>query len=66
MYSLIFGLLTGNSNLVRVPSKNFDQIKIICLCFNKILKKKKFSVLKKVTIIRYKKDDPEFTKNFHC
>ena len=47
MYSLIFGLLTGNSNLVRVPSKNFDQIKIICLCINKILKKKKFSVLKK-------------------
>ena len=65
MYSLIFGLLTGNSNLVRVPSKNFDQIKIICLCINKILKKKKFSVLKKkITIIRYKKDDPEFTKKF--
>ena len=65
MYSLIFGLLTGNSNLVRVPSKNFDQIKIICLCINKILKKKKFSVLKKkITIVRYKKDDPEFTKKF--
>ena len=29
-YSLIFGLLSGNSNLVKVPSKNFHQISIIC------------------------------------
>ena len=25
MYSLIFGLLTGNSNIVKVPSKKFKQ-----------------------------------------
>ena len=29
-YSLIFGLLNGNSNIVRVPSKKFKQIDIIC------------------------------------
>lgn len=28
-YSLVIGLLTGNINIVRVPSKNFEQIKII-------------------------------------
>ena len=34
-YSLTFGLLSGNSNIVRLPSRNFIQIKI----FNQILKK---------------------------
>ena len=29
-YSLIFGLITGNSNIVKVPSKKFDQVQIIC------------------------------------
>ena len=46
-YSLIFGLLTGNSNIVKVPSKNFYQIKLICGEINKILKKKKIHQLKK-------------------
>ena len=36
-YSLIFGLITGNSNIVKVPSKNFEQISIICKVLNKIL-----------------------------
>ena len=35
-YSLIFGLLTGNSNIVKVPSKDFKQIEIICSCINEI------------------------------
>ncbi len=46
-YSLIFGLLSGNSNIVKVPSKNFDQIKIICNIFRKIFKKKKIFYRKK-------------------
>ena len=29
-YSLLSGLLAGNLNIVRVPSKNFEQIGIIC------------------------------------
>ena len=39
-YSLIFGLLTGNSNIVKVPSKNFPQIDIICAVLKKVLKSK--------------------------
>jgi len=39
-YSLIFGLITGNSNIVKVPSKNFEQITIICKAINKLIKKK--------------------------
>ena len=41
VYSLIFGLLTGNSNVIKVPSKKFEQVSIICSLINKILKKKK-------------------------
>jgi hypothetical protein len=62
-YSLIFGLLSGNSNIVKVPSKNFDQIKIICNILCKIFKKKKSFIEKKVTIIRYNNDDI-ITKKF--
>ena len=40
-YSLIFGLITGNSNIVKVPSKKFEQISIICDALNKVLNKKK-------------------------
>lgn len=29
MYSLITGLLSGNANIVKVPSKDFDQVRII-------------------------------------
>ena len=38
-YSLVFGLLSGNSNIVRLPSKNFIQIKILHKIFYKTLKK---------------------------
>jgi hypothetical protein len=57
-YSLVFGLITGNSNIVKVPSNNFQQIKIICKEINNILKKKKYFLLKKnITIIKYQVND---------
>ena len=62
-YSLIFGLITGNSNIVKVPSKEFDQVKIICNLIKKILSKKKNFLKKKITIIQYKENN-EFTKKF--
>ena len=40
-YSLLFGLLSGNSNIIKIPSKKFSQIDIICDCIKKVLKKKK-------------------------
>ena len=44
-YSFVFGLLSGNSNIVRVAKKN-PVNKIIINSFNKISKKKKFNFLK--------------------
>ena len=61
-YSLIFGLITGNSNIVKVPSKKFEQITIVCKILNKLLKKAKFNLIKKmISIVRYS-DNPEFTQ----
>jgi hypothetical protein len=36
-FSFIFSLLAGNSNIVRVPSKQFSQIEIICNAVNDLL-----------------------------
>ncbi len=63
-YSLIFGLLTGNSNLVKVPSKEFPEIEIICKSINKLLKKKKYIKIKHmISIVRYN-DYDQFTKKY--
>jgi hypothetical protein len=35
-YSLIAGLLSGNSNIVRIPSKNYDQVEIIVDAINSL------------------------------
>lgn len=63
-YSLIFGLLTGNSNIVKVPSQKFKQIEIICFCIKKILKKKYRIVKEMLLIIRYKKEEDIITQEF--
>ena len=38
LFGLIFGLISGNSNIIKVPSKKFDQVDIICQVISKILK----------------------------
>jgi len=53
-YSLIFGLISGNSNIVKVPSKRFKEIAIICKSMKYVLNKKKyFQVKNMISIIRY-------------
>ncbi len=41
IYSFFFGLLSGNSNIVKVPSKSFPEKNIILSAINKLFKKKK-------------------------
>lgn len=36
-FSLVSGLLTGNANVVRVPSKDFPQVSVIVRAFNTVL-----------------------------
>jgi len=56
-YSLIFGLITGNSNVVKVPSQKFKQVEIICKSINKILKKGYKSIRKMISVVRYRDND---------
>ncbi len=55
-YSLVFGLITGNSNIIKVPTKKFEQVDIICNSINKVLKK--YKTLKgMINIVRYSDHD---------
>jgi len=57
-FSYVFSLLTGNVSVVRVPSKNFDQIAIVTSIVNQILDNPKFKLIKFNTFfIRYPQDD---------
>ena len=64
-YSLIFGLISGNSNIIKVPSKKFDEIEIICKSINFILNKKKYNKIRNMmAVIRYDSENNLLTKKF--
>ena len=51
-YSLISGILSGNVNIVRLPSKNYDQINIICDAIN-LLKESNKSFYSRIILLKY-------------
>ncbi|MCR4754949.1 MAG: hypothetical protein K5868_05370 [Lachnospiraceae bacterium] len=54
-YSLVSALLMGNGNIVRVPSKDFQQVTILVDAFNKVLDE--YKLLKPyVLLVRYGRD----------
>lgn len=54
-YSLASGLLTGNANVVRVPSKDFAQVEIIIEAVNRVLDRHE-NMKPYVLCVRYSKD----------
>ena len=62
LYSLIFGLVTGNSNIIKISSKNYEQVKIICELINKLLKKKYKNLKNFLKIIQYDNNNEIVTK----
>ena len=64
IYSFFFGLLSGNSNIVRLPSKSFPEKKIILSLINKLFKNKKYINLKNSNLfLNYEKNENQYTKN---
>lgn len=56
-YSLFTGLLCGNANIVRIPSKDFPQVSIINNAVNKVLSWEKHKKLVPyINLIRYDRD----------
>ena len=54
-YSLVAGLLTGNTNIVRVPSKEFEQVEVITDEINAALNKKP-EMKPYISLVRYERD----------
>lgn len=64
-YTFVFGLLSGNSNIVRVSSKRFIQTEIVCRVMNKIALEERFCwVSKQNSIILYEQEAIELTEQF--
>jgi len=56
-FSLVAGLLAGNSNVVRVPSKSFDQVSIIIDAINKISEQGMHGeIANRIALVRYDRD----------
>lgn len=56
-YSLICGLLAGNFNIVRVPSKEFEQVRLIVDMIGRIVTKEEYQrVGNRIMLVRYPRD----------
>lgn len=57
-FSLAFGLLAGNANIVRVPSENYPQATFICAEIAKLLERPEYLRIAQMTrLIRYPRED---------
>ena len=57
-FSLVVGLLSGNANIVRVPSKNFDQVNIIVNAINNLSEKPDHKVIsERIILVKYSRSD---------
>lgn len=57
MFTYVFGLLAGNSNIVRIPTREFIQVECMCRILNQIFEMEEYSDIRDMTsIIRYEKN----------
>lgn len=56
-YSLVAGLLAGNVNIVRIPSRAFPQVKIVCSALRRVLAKEWCQLGDHMLLVRYGKSD---------
>ena len=63
IYSFFFGLLSGNSNIVKIPSKNFEEKNIIISVIKLLFKRKKYKIFKDSNCFIQYSHDVEKTKD---
>lgn len=57
-YSFLFGLLSGNTNIVKISSKGYEQVNIVCSEIEKLFQEEKFKQIKDTNaFIRYSNID---------
>lgn len=63
MFTYAFGLLAGNSNVVRIPTKNFPQIDCMLRIIEEVLKEEAFSVIKEMTsFVKYDRTEIKYSE----
>ncbi len=68
IFSYFFGLLAGNSNIVRLSSKDFPQVDFICDLIKEVLKNYP-EIEKRTAFVKYERSNEiseEFSKNADC
>ena len=62
-YTLVFGLLAGNSNIVKVSSRRFPQTEILCRIMEQVVQKESFRWVKEQNaVIMYDRELTEVTE----
>ena len=64
-YSLVVGLLAGNSNIVKISSKDFPQVGILCSVLQDVLLEEQWGEVKKMlALVKYDRTQKEWTDYF--
>ncbi|MDY6986709.1 MAG: acyl-CoA reductase [Thermodesulfobacteriota bacterium] len=63
-FSYAFGLLSGNANVVRVPSKAFPQTAILCGAINRLLNDDKYAEIRAMTALVQYHRNSDITTSF--
>lgn len=64
-YSLVVGLLAGNANVVKVPSREFPQIDLICSSLDKLCNDRQWEAFKaSIKLVRYERSNRKWTDFF--
>ena len=57
-FTYVFGLLAGNANVVRVPSKEFEQVRIICDVIRQMFDTRMYDVIRDMTaFVSYERNE---------
>jgi hypothetical protein len=63
-FSYAFSLLAGNANIVRVPTKDFPQTRVVCGTINQLFANEKYKIIADMTaFVQYSQND-EITSAF--
>lgn len=63
-YSFVFGLLAGNSNIVRVSSKDFSQVRLLCEKIQEVMERKEYGEIRQGNAIVMYDRNKEITDAF--
>lgn len=57
MFTFVFGLLSGNSNIVRISTRDFPQVELLCEKMNLLLEQEAYSEIKEENaIVQYERN----------